>query len=576
MTTGSPSALLQQPPETEQNDEIDFGEVASTLYRRWRLVAGITAGTTIAAALVTVAQKPVWEGEFQIVVANRDEQQSRSSELFASNSALATLIGANSNGNELETEVKILKSPLVLKPVFDFVLSSKSQAGQNVDDLRFAKWLKKDLDIKLEKGTSVLNLTYRDTDKALIIPVIDRISKAYQAYSGRDRQRSLARGVAYLDQQIKIYRERSIQSLRAAQQYAIEQDLTALKDDNETRNTLNLEAIRVQAANEIRNYNEQLKQLATLGNDSDAIQYRGLTIPELASKGLPQQIEAINVQLATLRQTFTDKEPTIKNLVRRRQLMIDVFKRNTINFLLAKRADAQARLAASQRPKGVLIRYRELLRISARDETTLNKLEDERRAVALEKARSTAPWELISTPTLLDRPVAPRKTTNLALGLLAGLVLGSGSAIIADRRSGRVYSRRELLRLLPYPLLVELDPSQPDSWSIPLDLLADGPLQAVGSVALIPIGDGDVKETAQQLSQALQRSLQHASPGGEPPTVIASDDLLSARRADKQLLVTSTGEPTREELMQLSQQLELQGHPVSGLLLLRPGFRRNG
>lgn len=570
MTTAPPSSLKPAPPLEEREDEIDLGEVVAALRRRWRLVAGVTVGSVLLAGVFTLLQKPLWEGEFQIVVANKDEQPSGGSQLLASNPGLAALIGAGSKSNELETEVKILESPSVLKPVFDFVLTSKSQAGQNVEDLRFAKWLEKNLDIKLEKGTSVLNLSYRDTDKPLIVPVIDRISKAYQAYSGRDRERGLARAIAYLDQQVSIYRERSIQSLRAAQQYAIEQDLTALKTDNETPNTLNLEAARVQAANEIRNYDQQLRQLTNLSSDSEAIQFRGLTIPELASKGLPQQIEAINVQLATLRQTFTDREPTIKNLIKRRQLMIEVFKRNTINFLLAKRADAQARLAASQRPKGVLIRYRELLRIAARDEVTLNKLEDERRAISLEKARRTDPWELISTPTLLDRPVAPRKGVNLALGLLAGLVLGSGTALVIDRRSGIVHSRSELLRLLPYPLLLELNPAQPDSWTTPLQLLAEGPLAGAQSVALIPIGGTVVADIADHLSQALQQALERSSSAGDIASVTATADLMVARGADRQLLLTTPGAPTREELTQLHQQLELQDHPVSGLLLLSP------
>jgi hypothetical protein len=130
--------------------------------------------------------------------------------------------------------------------------------------------------------------------------------------------------------------------------------LTALKGDDETKNAFNLEAIRVQAANEIRNYDEQLIQLRKLSNDPEAIQFRGLMIPELASKGVPQQIEAINLQLASLRQTYTDRELLIKNLTKRRQFLIELFKSNTINYVLAKRADAQARLAAAQRPKEAL------------------------------------------------------------------------------------------------------------------------------------------------------------------------------------------------------------------------------
>ncbi len=567
------------PPGTSQanDNEIDLGQVVGALRRRWKILVGVAGGTVLLAGLFTLIQKPTWEGEFQIVLADKEESSGKAVSILAQNPSLAALVGAGGNSSDrLETEVKILESPSVLKPVFDFVRTTKINSGEKVDDLRFAEWRKKNLDIKLEKGTSVLNLSYRDKDQSLILPVIERISKAYQAYSGRDRKQGLARAVDYLDQQIKIYKARALSSLKAAQQYAIEQDLTALRSDDETVNNLNLDAVRVQAANEIRNYDQQLRQLSKLGNDSEAIQFKGLTIPELAGKGLPQQIESINVQLAFLRQTFTDKEPQIKNLVERRQLLIDVFKRNTISYLLAKRADAQARLAAAQRPKGVLIRYRQLLRVASRDDAIFNKLDDDRRGVALEKARRTDPWELISTPTLLDKPVAPRKVRNLALGLLAGLVLGSGAALVVDRRSGRVFSREELQQLLPYPLLADLDSHTPETWDASLQLLATGPLQGAHTVALVPIGDAPVHETSIALAEALQTVLQQLNPQGPSPLVSASSDLVAARQADRQLLITATGATSREQLAHWRQQLDLQGKPVAGLILLAPSPLADG
>ena len=72
--------------------------------------------------------------------------------------------------------------------------------------------------------------------------------------------------------------------------------------------------------------------------------------------------------------------------------------------------------------------------------TLLNQLKQ----FELEQARATSPWELISTPTVLDWPVSPRKKHTIALGLLAGLVFGSGSALVRDRLSGRLFSESPL------------------------------------------------------------------------------------------------------------------------------------
>ncbi|MCP9807137.1 hypothetical protein KBY71_11490 [Cyanobium sp. T1B-Tous] len=561
----SPSLPQLQTPPAPADDEIDLGQLAASLRRRWRLIAQVTGSTLLLSGVITLLQKPMWEGEFQIVLASKETPGSGTQALLQSNPGLASLIGAKGGENQLETEVKILESPSVLKPVFDYVKAEKIRAGQDVDRWRYSDWIKDSLTIELEKGTSVLNLAFRDTNKGLVLPALHRISREYQAYSGRDRERGIAQAIRYLDQQISRYRLQSVASLRRAQQFAIEQDLTALQgeaQDDEIRNALNIEAIRVQAANEIRNIDEQLKQLISLGNDPEAIMYIGRTIPELASQGLPQTLDQIDTELANLRAKFTDNEDSVRLLKQRRGVLIDTLKRQTYGYLQAKRTAAQARLAAAERPKGVLIRYRELLREAGRDEATLTRLESERQVLALEQARKQEPWELISTPTLLDRPVSPSKGRNLALGLLAGLVLGSGAALVAERRSGRVFATDELQAALPGPLLARLDPAAPESWAPTLALLASGPLAGASTVALIPVaGPGEP-----ELAEALQRALQQLTPGAQ---VLGTSDLVAAGACQAQLLVARPGASTRPQLDALRQQLQLQGKPALGWLLLQ-------
>lgn len=64
-------------------------------------------------------------------------------------------------------------------------------------------------------------------------------------------------------------------------------------------------------------------------------------------------------------------------------------------------------------------------------------------------------WIQIEKPTKIQDRKAPLSRT-LALGLLGGLVAGAGSALIADRRSNRVYSQAKLLGRLGHPLRLGL------------------------------------------------------------------------------------------------------------------------
>jgi len=565
MTSSITPAQASQPAQGGAADEIDLRQLTAALQRRWRLIAKVAGGTLLLSAAYAFLSKPVWEGEFQIVLATKESASGGAQALLMANPGLAALVGGKGGENKLETEVKVLESPSVLKPVFDFVKTHKATAGEDVDRWRYSEWLKDNLTIKLEKGTAVLNLTYQDSDRDLVLPALQRISQAYQAYSGRDRERGIAQAIRYLDQQISRYRLESLASLRRAQEFAIDQDLTALqrkdKGDDEVVNSLNIEDLRVRAANEIRNINEQLKQLRALSDDPEALMYLGSNIPELAAKGLPQTLDRIDTELANLRATYTDKDDSIRRLKLRRSVLIDTLKRQTYGYLFAKRTDAQARLAAAERPKGVLIRYRELLRQAARDEATLNRLEADRQVLALEQARKQDPWELISTPTLLDKPVAPRKGRILAFGLLAGLVLGSGAALVVDRRSGRVFAEDELQQLLPGPLLAHVALGDPQALAGQLTLLARGSLAGSHRVALIPVGLTADSPGVQQLLEQLRQTMPHTE-------LLCSADLVAAAGCDHQLLITSPGAPTRSELAQLRQQLDLQGRPITGWLLL--------
>ena len=214
--------------DTSASDEIDLRQIACALGRYRRLIAGIAGTSVLISVLYAFTRKPVWEGQFQIVLEDQATSSSISGQLLGGNPGLASMIGIGTGAaTQLQTEVKILESPSVLKPVFDFVKETKAKKVNRVERLRYTDWVNSNLRIELVKGTSVLNIAYRDTDNKLILPVIERISKTYQAYSGKDRERGIFQAIEYLDEQILVYQAKSLASTRAAMQYAIAQDLTA-------------------------------------------------------------------------------------------------------------------------------------------------------------------------------------------------------------------------------------------------------------------------------------------------------------------------------------------------------------
>ncbi|MFS6826485.1 hypothetical protein [Cyanobium sp. ATX-6F1] len=388
--------------------------------------------------------------------------------------------------------------------------------------------------------------------------------------------------MSYLEQQVGLARSRANASMRRAQSYALTHGLglldglpasasASLPSSASGGPSNSVEGSREAAQNQVNLLRQQLLDAKASGN---RVLYQA---PQLAAnKDLYSKLQELEARLIQKSALLQPKDELIQALQRERVGLIGYINQQTVGLVAGQLATAEAALQSLERPREIVLQHRALVSEALRDEKLLAELDGQLQALQLEKARRTNPWELISTPTLLDKPVAPKKGRNLALGLLAGLVLGSGAALVVDRRSGRVFSRDELLQQLPYPLLAELDAHSSSGWDSSLSLLAEGPLHGSRTLALVPIGDGPVQESSKDLALALQRVLQQLNPEGPSTVVTSNADLVSARHADRQLLITATGAIGREQLTKLRQQLELQGKPVAGLILLTPSRSADG
>ena len=114
-----------------------------------------------------------------------------------------------------------------------------------------------------------------------------------------------------------------------------------------------------------------------------------------------------------------------------------------------------------------------------------------------------ADWIRIEKPSeLIQRGVSFSR--SLVLGLLGGLVLGAGIALIADRHSNRVYSQAELLRRLGYPLRLGL-PAGPWTSSAVQVLVGQLATQLDQSLSWRVLSIARQHEAVVPLTQLLQR-----------------------------------------------------------------------
>ena len=460
--------------EKQIDDELDLNILFAFYLRNKFLIGIIVLISFLSALLGSLFLKKTWEGQFQIVL-NSDQK----SKLINLNPTLSNLINTSANNSDnLKTQVGILESPFLLRPIYELVIENNDK--DNLNQKSYKSW-KSNLEIGLKKGTSILNISYRDTDKDIILPVLRKMSSAYQDYSGSTTKKEQELTKKYLIDQIKLYKEKSTQSLNAVQNFAIDQNLVYLgvndyqsssrlnrSADSEINATVfrenflgfseNIENNRVSAANELRMINNLIKQISELGPlESEKLQYFGSSIPTLDQEGLPQRLNDIEIRLGLFRSRYTDDDPLIISLEQDKKSIVKLLKSSAIKYLQAGKLEAEARMEAANRPKGVLLKYRELRREAARDETTLLSLENDLRILKLEEAKISEPWKLITQPTLLKNYVAPSKRIYSIFGLVFGLLLGGLIAYYKEQKSDSISTLRELKKILSTPFLEKLN-----------------------------------------------------------------------------------------------------------------------
>ena len=566
---------------TNKDEEIDLLFLFKVFSRNWKIIGFFSIIFFIGSIFYTNTRKKIWEGNFEIVLSNASNKAQVSS---ISNDLTSFLgFGLNSQGaSTLNTEVQILNSPLVLKPIFEYVKSEKKKKNPEIE-LAFPGWNKSSLEVNLKKGTSILEIVYRDNDKDIILPVLSKISSTYQDYSGKSKRRNIQLTKKYLTNQIDKFKIKSSSSIKKAQKFAMEQDLiinnlnlntnqNSLNKSNSRKNDQNssfivsnaeIEAVRINAANEIRNIDYQIKKIKDLKDDYKQLQYIGSTIEGLSKDGLPKLLEDMETEIATLRTKYTDKDESIVRLLEKRDLFIKLLKERSIGYLKAERLVAEATMESAQRPKGVILKYKELIREASRDEETLVGLENQLNFINLEEARIEDPWELISNPYLSKKPVSPKKSKLYILGLFTGFLISYLLVLLKEKISGKVFEEKELERIIESKICerytYEYETNKIKSESEFLTELANR--KVINNLNFLLFSN--LQDTQIEIFNSIIGNIKNTD-----IKINLENDISNFKESEEIILVTSMRELTEKALKKLKNKLQLFNIYVKGIILV--------
>ena len=346
---------------------------------------------SVSGVFYSLIQQRVWSGSFEIVM--QQSNDNKKSLVSSSSADLIDIINFDGSSSD-STELEILRSPLVLTPVYDFY--NNLLKSQNLKKVSYERGFISKLNISPKKGSQVLKVSFEDTDKEIIVKTLNKLSDEYQDYSKSGRKKTLNNSINFINSQLKLARLNSEKSMKDLQTFNVKHSLGTF--DGFVLGGENIPSMGERP----RRFNDKFKYLASL--ESEIVRMKGIYKPDA-------QI--------------------LKNLIRSKEEYEKSLKR----------------------PSEILNQYRNKISKATFDEEIYRSLVKQLYLLEFEKARNVEAWQLISNPKILDIPVRPNRKKIVFLSASSGLLISFLFFMFLDKKSDLLFTRNDFNKVLPYPLL---------------------------------------------------------------------------------------------------------------------------
>jgi capsular exopolysaccharide synthesis family protein len=469
----------------EDQDSIDIQQYWLILKRRWFVASVVMASVIGATAFVTYTQKPVYESQGKLVFTKKDAASSLSS----LSDKMGELGGLTNLSNPVDTEAEVIRSnPIVIKTITELKIKDKKGAPMSMD--AFLKILK----LKTIRGTDVMELSYKSTDKREAANVVNSLMKHYLASNVSTNRAEAIAARKFLSQELPKVERRVTEAEIALRQFKEKNRVVAL--DVEAKVSLEslgrlTEAItqsqgELAAAytrslalqNEMKLTTQQAVDLSSLSqspgvqqvlteyqktqhdlaiartlytNDNpkvvdlllkEAAQKKELEARVTETVGNSNSLPKQNLQIGELKQALT--QDLVKSEVERLALTNQIGELRKVFIVNKSRLDSLPRLEQQQ------LQLQRQLMVA---QTTYQELLRQFQLVQIMENQNVGNARIISEALVPEIAVSPKKPLNLALGGFLGLLLGAGTALLLESMNQTLKNIEEANRLLGFPLL---------------------------------------------------------------------------------------------------------------------------
>jgi len=406
---------------------------------------------------------------------------------------------------------QILSRTRLLRIIDSLGLYAEDRKHKSQDEL--VEQMRKNIEIELSHGDdrklSAFNIYYANSDPKMAQLATAELANLFIAENLEQRQKRSENTTNFLEDQLEQARA------KLAQQEA---KVRVFKDQHlgelPTQTGSNLQILtglqnQMQAnedsLNRAKQQNTYLESLLNQYRALDSASKPGEAGP-VGLAEIDKELDQLKAQLADLTSHYTDKHPDVRKtreqiaqVEKTRERIIAAMKSGANNSssepaatasldpksapmlelesqLKANRLEIANREAEIKDEQSKISQYQSRLNMAplmeqqfadiTRDyeqsktdyESLLAKKNQSEMSTDLEKTQQGEHFRMLDPPNLPVRPYKPNRLQLCGLGLAVGLVLGGGFAFGQEKLSGKIYSEREIKKLVPFEVFAEIPP----------------------------------------------------------------------------------------------------------------------
>ncbi|MGV0107962.1 polysaccharide biosynthesis tyrosine autokinase [Nostoc sp. DSM 114160] len=473
------------PSNQEDQNSLDLQQYSLLLKRRWLIIAAVTASIFGLSTLNAIKQKPIYEAEGKLLFSKTD----RVSSLTNPSAQVGELRSVTEINSPLDTEAEVIRSnPIVEKTIASLRLVDKQGTPLEINE--FLKQVK----IKSVRGTDILAISYSSSNPKEAADVVNSLMRYYLENNIHVNQAQATVAKKFLRKQLPEVEARVATSEAALRRFKEENRVIALEQEAakgvDKLANLSDQITQAQANLTDAETRSKLLQRQLRLNSQQAVDMGNLSQSKAVQEVLTQYQQVQN-QLAVEKTRYTDKHPTIVNLLAKeaalkKQLETRIFE----NADREKSVPAQnlgmgelkqtlvAQLVQSDVERSALANRITVLQnaytLSQRRLSVLPQLQEKQEQLERQLQVATSTYEellkrsqevdvvvnqnvgnarVISAALLPQNAIPSKIVFQLALGGFLGILLGVGVASILEAMDRSLKTLEQAQQLLGYSLL---------------------------------------------------------------------------------------------------------------------------